>query len=43
MIKGLSHITFIVRDLDRMAAFLTSIFDAREVYSSNDTGILDLA
>ncbi len=36
MIEGLSHITFIVRDLDYMAAFLRSIFDAREVYSSGD-------
>lgn len=36
MIQGLSHITFIVRDLDRMANFLKVIFDAREVYSSGD-------
>ena len=36
MIEGLSHITFIVRDLDKMTNFLTSIFDAREVYSSGD-------
>lgn len=34
MIEGLSHITFIVRDLDRMAEFLTHIFDAKEVYAS---------
>ncbi|MGL5446492.1 MAG: FosX/FosE/FosI family fosfomycin resistance hydrolase [Rhabdaerophilum sp.] len=36
MISGLSHITFIVRDLDRMTRFLTGIFDAKEVYSSGD-------
>ena len=36
MIEGLSHITFIVQDLDKMTNFLTSIFDAREVYSSGD-------
>jgi catechol 2,3-dioxygenase-like lactoylglutathione lyase family enzyme len=35
-IEGLSHITFIVRDLDKMTNFLTSIFDAKEVYSSGD-------
>ena len=36
MIEGLSHITFIVRDLKRMARFLTTIFDAKEMYSSGD-------
>ncbi|MFK0689025.1 FosX/FosE/FosI family fosfomycin resistance hydrolase [Mesorhizobium sp. IMUNJ 23033] len=35
MIEGLSHMTFIVRDLDRMSAILTGIFDAREVYASD--------
>lgn len=34
MIEGLSHITFIVRDLERMTAILTGVFDARELYSS---------
>lgn len=34
MIEGLSHITFIVHDLERMTHFLTIIFDAKEVYSS---------
>jgi fosfomycin resistance protein FosX len=38
MTEGLSHITFIVRDLERMAQFLTLIFEAREVYSSGDAG-----
>jgi fosfomycin resistance protein FosX len=34
VIEGLSHMTFIVRDLERTRAILTGIFDAREVYSS---------
>lgn len=37
MIGGLSHITLIVRDLDRMTDFLTTIFDAEQVYDSGDT------
>ncbi len=36
MIEGLSHITFIVRDLDRMTCFLKSIFDAEEMYCSGN-------
>ena len=36
MIEELSHITFIVRDLEKMSRFLTAIFDAQEVYSSSD-------
>jgi fosfomycin resistance protein FosX len=36
MIEGLSHLTFIVRDLERMTELLTFVFDAREVYSSGD-------
>lgn len=36
MIEGLSHITFIVRDLNRMTRFLEFIFDAEEVYSSGN-------
>lgn len=36
MIEGLSHMTFIVRDLERMTRILTGVFDAREVYSSGD-------
>lgn len=35
MIESLSHITLIVKDLERMAEFLTTIFDAKEVYNSN--------
>jgi catechol 2,3-dioxygenase-like lactoylglutathione lyase family enzyme len=33
-INGLSHITFVVRDLDRMEQFLTTILGARKVYDS---------
>lgn len=36
MIEGLSHITFIVSDLDRMSNFLISIFDAKELYPSGE-------
>ena len=36
MIEGLSHITFIVRDLERMSHFLMYIFDAKEIYSSGE-------
>lgn len=32
--KGISHITFIVRDLERMATFLCQGLGAREVYDS---------
>lgn len=36
MIEGLSHVTFVVCDLDRMANFLKTIFDAQEVYCSGE-------
>lgn len=36
MIKGLSHLTFIVRDLDRMAEIVTEVLGGEEVYSSGD-------
>jgi len=36
MIQGISHITYIVRDLEKMKKFLTFIFDAQEVYSSGE-------
>jgi fosfomycin resistance protein FosX len=36
LIEGLSHITLIVRDLDRMAGLLKSVFDAEEIYASGD-------
>lgn len=37
MSNGLSHITFIVSDLDRMQAILESVLDARCVYESGAT------
>jgi catechol 2,3-dioxygenase-like lactoylglutathione lyase family enzyme len=33
-VQGISHITFVVRDLDRMAAFLCDGLGAQEVYDS---------
>ncbi|MEO3386644.1 FosX/FosE/FosI family fosfomycin resistance hydrolase [Mesorhizobium sp. CAU 1741] len=36
MIEGLSHMTFIVRDLEPMTKILTEVLEAREVYSSGD-------
>ena len=36
MIEGISHITFIVKDLERASTFFKSIFDAEEIYSSGD-------
>ncbi|MAY63083.1 MAG: FosX/FosE/FosI family fosfomycin resistance thiol transferase [Rhizobiales bacterium] len=36
MVQGLSHMTFIVEDLDRMESFLTTVFDARKVYDSGE-------
>ncbi len=36
MIEGLSHITFIVSDLERMKEFLEVVFDAEQVYASGD-------
>lgn len=35
MIQGLSHITFIVEDLNKATEFFEVIFDAKEIYSSN--------
>ena len=36
MIESLSHITFIVRDLERMTKFLKHIFKAEEIYASGE-------
>lgn len=36
MIQGISHITFIVSDLEKMTKFLTAVFGAEEVYSSGE-------
>ena len=34
MINGLSHITFIVRDLNKMEDVLTTVLDGRKIYDS---------
>jgi len=34
--EGLSHITFIVRDLDKMEEMLTTVLDAKKIYDSGD-------
>lgn len=36
--KGISHVTFVVRDLERMARFLCDGLGAREVYDSGAHG-----
>ena len=36
MIEGISHITFIVKDLKLATTFFKEIFDAEEVYASGD-------
>ncbi len=36
MIEGVSHITLIVKDLERASKFWTTIFEAEEVYASGD-------
>ncbi|MDD2620828.1 MAG: FosX/FosE/FosI family fosfomycin resistance hydrolase [Syntrophomonadaceae bacterium] len=36
MIAEISHLTFIVEDLERASKFFTSIFAAQEIYSSGD-------
>ncbi len=36
LISGISHITFIVKDLDKAKTFFEEIFNAKEVYSSGD-------
>ena len=36
MIHGLSHMTFIVKDLERAATFWQAIFGAKEVYASGN-------
>jgi len=35
-IKGISHITFVCKDLEKTSHFLKELFDAQEVYSSGD-------
>ena len=36
MIEGLSHMTFVVGDLDRMEKILTSVLGARKIYDSGE-------
>ncbi|MGE4611098.1 MAG: FosX/FosE/FosI family fosfomycin resistance hydrolase [Paracoccaceae bacterium] len=36
MVEGLSHITFIVSDLDKMEAMLTRVLDAKKIYDSGE-------
>jgi fosfomycin resistance protein FosX len=36
MIEGLSHLTFIVRDLDKMGRIITEVLGGVEVYSSGE-------
>ena len=36
MIEGISHITFVVKDLKLATTFFKEIFDAEEVYASGD-------
>ena len=36
LVFGISHMTFIVKNLERSALFFQKIFDAVEVYSSGD-------
>ncbi|WP_298934533.1 FosX/FosE/FosI family fosfomycin resistance hydrolase [uncultured Ruegeria sp.] len=36
MIEGLSHMTFIVSDLDKMEEMLTSVLDAKIIYDSGE-------
>lgn len=35
-IKGISHITFICKDLEKTAKMFRSVFDAEEIYCSDD-------
>lgn len=36
MVAGISHLTFIVQDLERTSNLLKFIFDAQEIYASGD-------
>ncbi|MGE5415439.1 MAG: FosX/FosE/FosI family fosfomycin resistance hydrolase [Acidobacteriota bacterium] len=36
MIEGISHLTFIVKDLERSAQFFKAIFNAEEIYDSGE-------
>ena len=41
MIDGLSHVTFVVSDLQRMTRFLKAIFDADEVWTADRRHVAD--
>ncbi|MCZ4274205.1 FosX/FosE/FosI family fosfomycin resistance hydrolase [Maritalea porphyrae] len=36
MVEGLSHITFMVKDLDQMEQVLVNVLDAKKIYDSGD-------
>ena len=36
MVQGLSHMTFIVSDLDKMERMLTTVLEAKKIYDSGD-------
>jgi fosfomycin resistance protein FosX len=36
VIQGLSHLTFVVRDLEKMSRIITEVLGGEEVYSSGD-------
>jgi catechol 2,3-dioxygenase-like lactoylglutathione lyase family enzyme len=36
VVKAISHLTFVVADLERATLFFTRMLDAREIYSSGD-------
>ncbi|SHJ20304.1 VOC family protein [Lutispora thermophila] len=42
MISGISHITFIVEDLEKATKFFKKVFDAEEVYYSGDKTFYDM-
>lgn len=41
MIEGLSHMTLVVRDLDKTTELYQALFDARVVYDSGDKSTLE--
>ncbi len=36
MVEGISHITFVVKNLQKTAELLETVFDAKKVYDSGD-------
>ena len=39
MIEGLSHITFIAKDLDKMERLLISVLDAKKIYDRGEAAL----